>query len=115
MKSLFAYLLNIIAPVLLKLNVYAETKPPNALILLGDNISSSSPGCCGSENPHTSANIDKLAKEGIRFTDLFVSEAVYVPPRADFFIGLYPHRNSCMQNRKAINAGNLSAVHCLTG
>ncbi|MDF7825457.1 sulfatase [Pontiellaceae bacterium B12227] len=86
---------------------------PNFLILLGDDISSTSIGCYGAENPHTSPNIDRLAEEGIRFTNLFVAQAVCAPTRAELYTGLYPHRNGCMQNHKATNKGTLSVVQRL--
>lgn len=86
---------------------------PNFLILLGDDISASSIGCYGAENPHTSPNIDKLAEEGIRFTNLFVAQAVCAPTRAELYTGLYPHRNGCMENHRATKNGTLSIVQRL--
>lgn len=93
--------------------VYAEKSPPNFLVLVGDDISASSLGCYGSVNPHTSPNIDKLAGEGIRFTNMFVSEAICAPTRAELYTGLQPHRNGCMVNHKATNTGTLSVVQHL--
>ncbi|WP_372797080.1 sulfatase [Pontiella sp.] len=86
---------------------------PNFLILVGDDISAESIGCYGSRNPHTSPNIDRLAKEGIRFTNMFVSEAICAPTRAELYTGLQPHRNGCMQNHKATKIGTLSVVQHL--
>lgn len=91
----------------------AVAEAPNFLILLGDDISATSLGCYGAENLHTSPNIDNLAKEGIRFTNMFVSEAVCAPTRAELYTGLQPHRNGCMQNHKATNKNVLSVVQRL--
>ncbi|MDF7808356.1 sulfatase [Pontiellaceae bacterium B12219] len=91
----------------------AVAKQPNFLIILGDDISATSLGCYGSMNPHTSPNIDKLANEGVRFTNMFVSEAICGPTRAELYTGLQPHRNGCMQNHKATNKGVLSVVQRL--
>lgn len=91
----------------------AKAKQPNFVILLADDISASSLGCYGSENPNTSPNIDKLAGEGIRFTNMFVSEAICAPARAELYTGLQPHRNGVMQNHMATNKGTLSVVQHL--
>ncbi|MDA3923213.1 MAG: sulfatase [Kiritimatiellae bacterium] len=93
--------------------LFAGAEAPNFLILVGDDISSSSLGCYGSPNPNTSPNIDKLAREGIRFTNMFVSEAICAPTRAELYTGLQPHRNGCMKNHAATKAGTLSVVHYL--
>lgn len=91
-----------------------EDKAPNFLIVLGDDISSSSLGCYGSPNPNTSPNIDKLADEGICFTNMFVSEAICAPTRAELYTGLQPNRNGCTVNHKATNKGTLSVVQHLS-
>ncbi|MFC7338754.1 sulfatase [Haloferula chungangensis] len=87
--------------------------PPNFLILLADDISATSLGCYGSDNPHTTPNIDTLADEGIRFTNMFVSEAICGPARAELYTGLQPYRNGCMQNHQATKKGTLSVVQRL--
>jgi uncharacterized sulfatase len=92
----------------------AEAKSPNYLIVLGDDISATSLGCYGSDNPQTSPNIDQLATEGIRFTNLFVSEAICGPTRAELYTGLQPCRNGCTQNSKATKTGTLSVVQHLS-
>ncbi len=107
------HLLNFTVLLLLAHRLCAESERPNFLILVGDDISSSSLGCYGSVNPHTSPNIDQLAKEGIRFTNMFVSEAICAPTRAELYTGLQPHRNGCNVNHKATNEGTLSVVQHL--
>ena len=91
----------------------AAARPPNFLILLADDISSRELGCYGSPNPQTSPNIDRLAKEGIRFTNMFVSEAMCAPTRAELYTGLQPHRNGCIVNHGATKTGTLSVVQQL--
>ncbi|MGE9270855.1 MAG: sulfatase family protein [Verrucomicrobiales bacterium] len=93
--------------------VEVATGRPNFLILLADDISANSLGCYGSENPNTSPNIDKLANEGIRFTNMYVTEAVCGPARAELYTGLQPYRNGSMENHKATNKGTLSVVQHL--
>jgi len=91
-----------------------EAKAPNFLVLLGDDISSSSIGCYGSVNPNTSPNIDKLADEGIRFTNMFVSNAVCSPTRAELYTGLQPYRNGSTSNHRPTKQGTLSVVQYLS-
>ena len=105
MKYITAFLLVLVAS--------AEAKQPNFLIILADDISSSSLGCYGSVNPNTSPNIDRLADEGIRFTNMFVSQAVCGPARAELYTGLMPYNNGCIWNHQATKKGTLSVVQHL--
>ncbi len=89
-----------------------QTKP-NFLILLGDDISATNIGCYNSKNPGTTPNIDKLADEGIRFTNMFVSEAMCAPTRAELYTGLMPYKNGCTINHAATKDGTLSIVQLL--
>ncbi len=95
--------------------LHAEERPqqPNFVILLADDISSDSFGCYGSPNPNTTPNIDKLAQSGIRFENMFVSQAVCAPARAELYTGLMPQRNGTFRNHKASNPDVKSVVHYL--
>lgn len=93
--------------------LFSKEKAPNFLILLADDISASSLGYYGADNPHTTPNLDRLASESIRFSNMFVSEAICAPARAELYTGLQPHRNGCMQNHKATKKGTLSVVQHL--
>lgn len=108
--SLFVILILIISP---ELKAKEKNPQPNFLIILGDDISASSLGCYGSENPNTSPNIDLLASEGIRFSNMFVSEAMCAPTRAELYTGLQPQRNGCFRNHLGTNEGTQSVVHHL--
>jgi uncharacterized sulfatase len=87
---------------------------PNFVILLADDISADSIGCYGSKNPHTTPHIDKLASSGIRFENMFVSEAMCAPARAELYTGLMPQRNGTFRNHKASNPDTKSVVHYLS-
>ena len=86
---------------------------PNFVILLANDVSSDSIGCYGSPNPHTTPHIDKLAQNGIKFTNMFVSEAMCGPARAELYTGLMPQRNGTYRNHKASNSDIKSVVHYL--
>ena len=96
-------------------SLYAKDRPqkPNFVILLADDISADSIGCYGSPNSHTTPHIDKLAKSGIRFENMFVSEAMCAPARAELYTGLMPQRNGTFRNHKASNPDTKSVVHYL--
>lgn len=72
-----------IAPVL------ADEKP-NFVIVLGDDASWSSFGCVDAGLYTRTPNIDKLATQGIRFTNMSVSGAMCAPARQELYTGLLP-------------------------
>lgn len=96
-------------------SVYANERPqkPNFVILLADDVSADSIGCYGSKNPHTTPNIDKLAESGVRFENMFVTEAMCAPARAELYTGLMPQRNGTFRNHKASKPETKSVVHYL--
>ena len=61
---------------------------PNVIVILVDDMGFSDLGCYGSEIP--TPNLDKLAAEGLRFTQ-FYNTARCSPSRAALMTGLYPH------------------------
>jgi N-sulfoglucosamine sulfohydrolase len=63
-----------------------STKRPNFLILMSDNHSWNHLGCYGDEVLQT-PNIDKLAAEGVRFTNAFCSSPSCTPARASMLTG----------------------------
>ncbi|PQV50614.1 putative sulfatase [Jejuia pallidilutea] len=91
-----------------------QTQQPNFLIILGDDISAKNTGCYGAKNQNTTPNIDQIANEGILFKNMFVSEAICAPTRAELFTGLMPNRNGCNFNHAATKEGTLSIVQHLS-
>jgi arylsulfatase len=67
----------------------ALNKKPNIIVILTDDMGFSDIGCYGSEI--NTPNIDKLAKEGVRFSH-FYNTARCSPSRASLLTGLYPHQ-----------------------
>lgn len=65
-----------------------ETKKPNIIVILTDDMGFSDIGCYGSEI--NTPNIDKLGMTGIRFTQ-FYNTARSSCSRASLLTGLYPH------------------------
>lgn len=61
---------------------------PNIIFILADDLGYGDLGCYGSEKIST-PNIDKLASQGIRFTDAHSSSAVCTPSRYSILTGRY--------------------------
>jgi len=67
------------------------TARPNFLFILADDLGWSQIGCYGS-NYYETPNIDRLAREGMRFTDAYAACPVCSPTRASIMTGKYPAR-----------------------
>ncbi|MCP4784934.1 MAG: sulfatase-like hydrolase/transferase [Fuerstiella sp.] len=81
------------APVCSGLETGHAQAPPNVLLITADDLNYGSVGCYGCEIPGITPNIDKLASEGMRFTNAHVNIAVCQPSRQSIMTGRYPHRN----------------------
>ena len=58
--------------------VAAAPKPPNLVFILADDLGYGDLGCYGSELHDTPA-LDRLAAEGVRFTDFYMASPVCSP------------------------------------
>lgn len=107
-----------ILPVLLSLSSVllaqsiAHTKP-NVIIILADDLDSRQLSCYGGKNLKTT-HIDQLAAEGMKFTNLYTSEAMCVPTRASLLTGLFPVRHGAFQNHKPVYDTLQSVVQYLS-
>src|SRR5437588_886970 len=64
---------------------------PNVIIILADDLGWADLGCYGSKY-HKTPNLDRLAAEGMRFTDAYAAAPVCSPTRASIMTGKYPAR-----------------------
>ena len=65
--------------------------PPNIIFILADDLGWAELGCYGNTFNET-PNLDKLARDGIRFTQAYAAAPVCSPFRAALMTGLYPVR-----------------------
>ncbi len=68
-------------------------KAPNIVIILTDDQGYADLGCYGAEG-FVTPNIDRMAEEGMRFTNFYVSQAVCSASRAALLTGCYSERVS---------------------
>ena len=68
-----------------------EARPPNLIIVLTDDQGWADVGVQGARGFST-PNLDRLAAEGIRFTDFYVSQPVCSASRTALLTGCYPNR-----------------------
>ena len=66
-----------------------EPTRPNVILFLVDDLGWSDVGCFGSSFYET-PNIDRLAGQGVRFTDAYAACHVCSPTRASILTGKYP-------------------------
>lgn len=85
---------------------------PNIVVILADDLASNELSCYGGQNLKT-PNIDRIAEEGIRFTNNYASCAMSVPIRASLYTGLYPARHGSYQNHKVSYPDIKSITHYL--
>ncbi|MEO8521782.1 MAG: sulfatase, partial [Acidobacteriota bacterium] len=98
------YLPGLILPVFLLGAWGAQPKPapasqrrPNILFILPDQLRAQSLGYLGNRDVRT-PNIDRLAAEGLTFTQTFANTPVCCPARANLLTGKYAHRNGMVAN-----------------
>ncbi len=68
-----------------------EQRQPNVILIFTDDQGYQDLGVYGSPNIQT-PNIDRLAAEGMRFTDFYSADPVCTPSRAALLTGCYPQR-----------------------
>lgn len=77
-----------------------EKQQPNIIFYLADDQDVYDYGCYGNEKVNTAA-VDRLAKEGMLFTNAFTAQAICAPSRSQVFTGKYPVKNGCFANHTA--------------
>jgi arylsulfatase A len=70
-------------------------RPPNVIIIYVDDMGYGDLGCFGAKKIKT-PNLDRMAKEGVRFTSFYVAQAVCSASRAALMTGKYSNRTGIL-------------------
>ncbi len=91
MKQCITYLVLIFTFQLAHIHFLSAQKPslqkPNIILIVADDLGYGDVGCYGQQKIET-PNIDKLAKQGLRFTQFYAGTSVCAPSRASLMTGL---------------------------
>ncbi|MGB0144426.1 MAG: sulfatase family protein [Akkermansiaceae bacterium] len=79
-------------------NLFATDRKPNFVIVLADDVSWSSFGCVDSGLLTCTPNIDRLAKQGVQFSNFSCSAAQCGPTRHELYTGLLPPSSGVYSN-----------------
>jgi arylsulfatase A-like enzyme len=71
--------------------------PPNIVFIMTDDQRHDALSAAGNTILRT-PNIDRIAGEGVRFADAFVTNALCAPSRASILTGLYSHAHGVITN-----------------
>lgn len=88
----------------------AADSKPNIVMILVDDMGYGDPRCFNPESKIATPNIDKLAAEGMRFTDAHAGGSICVPSRYSLLSGRMPYRNWNVASAKRTKKGDLSAL-----
>ena len=86
-----------IALCLVSLRTVAAERP-NLIIMMTDDQRYDAMSCAGNEILQT-PNMDRLAAEGMRFRNMFVTNSLCAPSRATLLTGLYSHTHGVIDNK----------------
>ena len=85
---------------------------PNIILIIADDMNWDDCGAYGHPNIRT-PNIDRLAANGIKFTNAFLTTSSCSPSRASLITGLYPHQTDAEQLHWPIPADKITFVEKL--
>lgn len=103
-----ARLLTSILALAMSMSAIADNQKPNILMVLVDDHAFEA---ISSYESHLKDHIktpaiDRVAHEGMRFTNMVVTTSICSPARAATYTGQYPHTNGVIGNNAGINAGS---------
>lgn len=89
-------ILLISALVLINIFVNARELKPNVIIIIADDVSWDDLGCYGNKQVKT-PNIDRLAQNGLKFTQVYLTASSCSPSRNSIMTGRYPHNTGAAE------------------
>src|SRR5687768_14841136 len=79
----------------------AQAAPPNIIIIMADDLGYGDLGCYGHPTIRT-PHLDRMAAEGMRFTDFYSCAPVCTPSRAGLLTGRYPVRSGMSSDTRRV-------------
>jgi arylsulfatase A-like enzyme len=91
------------------------TKKPNIIYIMSDDHASAAIGAYGSwlQKVAPTPNIDKLARQGMRFTSSLVTNSICTPCRASILTGKYSHKNGVYTLQDVLNPKSVTIAQLL--
>jgi arylsulfatase A len=93
-----------------------DNKKPNVIVIFTDDQGYQDLGCYGSPKIKT-PNIDKMAAQGVRLTDFYVTQSISSPSRASLLTGRYAALNGVgnvyMPDNKGMNSEEITIAEML--
>ena len=80
---------------------------PNILLIMSDDHAEQAISSYGRSLIQT-PNIDRIAREGVRFTNSFVTNSICAPSRAVMLTGKYSHANGLRDNRDTFDGSQMT-------
>ena len=77
----------------INISAHAQNKLPNIVYILADDLGYGDVTVNNAQSKINTPNIDKLAKQGMRFTDAHTTSSVCTPSRYSILTGRYPWRS----------------------
>jgi arylsulfatase A-like enzyme len=112
MRATHALLLSTIALVASCTGVPAEPiEPPNVIFLLIDQVRADAIGAYGGAKNVATPHIDRLAKEGVMFTNAISTAPLCTPYRGMLMTGRYPTHTGLVLNWVEVNPKERSIAH----
>lgn len=85
----------------------AADRPPNVVLIVADDMGYGDAGCYGAKDIRT-PNLDRMAKDGTRFTNFCVAAPVCTASRSALMSGCYPNR---IGMAGALNHTSTTGIH----
>src|SRR5579871_5670826 len=95
--------------------VVQAAERPNIVFILADDMGYGDPKCFNPDSKCNTPNIDRLATQGMRFTDAHAAGTVCIPSRYGLLTGRYPFREANLDpaKRALIDTGRTTIASLL--